>query len=110
MPFPEITHLQFRVLSFLAPSERTGRSIREELERGGDRRSAPAFYQLMSRLEDQGLVTGWYEAKEVNGQRVRVRHYRIDPRGERVLAETRAFYGAKPERQALTEKVVAAHA
>ena len=56
MKLPQITHLQFSVLAFLQGGERPGKSVRQQLAERGMRRSGPAFYQLMSRLEDAGLV------------------------------------------------------
>jgi DNA-binding PadR family transcriptional regulator len=91
---PGITHLQFVVLTALRAGDRPGRSIREELRRVGARRTAPAFYQMMARLEDAGLVTGWYEQRVLDGQILKERCYRTTPAGRRAWAETREFYRA----------------
>jgi DNA-binding PadR family transcriptional regulator len=89
---PAITHLQFLVLGLLRGGERRGRFIRRALERHGVRRSAPAFYQMMARLEDAGLVTGEYEQKIVTGQIIKERRYALTERGDASWSSTRAFY------------------
>lgn len=89
---PAITHLQFLVLGLLRDQPQAGRDIRAELRGHGVRRTAPAFYQMMARLEDAGLVEGWYDQKVVEGQLIKERHYRIRPAGARAWSVTRDFY------------------
>ncbi len=89
---PAITHLQFLVLGMLIGEPRAGRDIRRELARHGVRRTAPAFYQMMARLEDASLVEGWYDQKVVDGQLIKERHYRLRPPGLRAWNATRDFY------------------
>jgi DNA-binding PadR family transcriptional regulator len=89
---PPITHLQFLVLEALTGGEHAGRDVRTLLAAQAVKSSAPAFYQMMGRLEDAGFVEGWYDQKLVGGQNVKERRYRLTRRGERALADTRAFY------------------
>src|SRR5690349_8976611 len=89
---PEITHLQFLVLAVLRGGERAGRVIRRQLARHGVSRTGPAFYQMMARLEDAGLVTGEYDQKVVAGQIIKERRYMLTPAGEAAWTATRAFY------------------
>ena len=89
---PVITHLQFLVLGCLVHEEQPGRVIRERIAECGVRRSGPAFYQMMSRLERARLVEGWYEQVKVGDQAVTERRYRITAAGTRAWKETRAFY------------------
>lgn len=89
---PDITHLQFLVLAVLRGGSRTGHGVRKALARHGVRRSGPAFYQMMARLEDAGLVGGEYDQKVVEGQIIKERRYTLTPRGESAWASTRAFY------------------
>lgn len=89
---PVITHLQFLVLGMLLAEPRVGRDIRRELARHGVRRTAPAFYQMMARLEDASLVDGWYDQRVVDGQLIKERHYRLRPAGLRAWNATRDFY------------------
>jgi DNA-binding PadR family transcriptional regulator len=89
---PEITHLQFVVLGLLRAGEKTGRHIRRALTRHGVRRSAPAFYQMMARLEDARFVSGEYDQKIVDGQIIKERRYSLTPQGEAAWSATRAFY------------------
>jgi DNA-binding PadR family transcriptional regulator len=89
---PTITHMQFLVLGLLREEEQPGRVIREALAAHGVRRSAPAFYQLMARLERDRLVDGWYEQVSAGDQAVTERRYRLRPAGARLWAEARDFY------------------
>ena len=89
---PSLTHLQFLVLGILADRDAAGRAVRAELAAFGIRRSGPAFYQMMSRLESAGLVEGWYEQATVGDQAVTERKYRRTADGARLWARSRAFY------------------
>src|SRR5436190_20230938 len=89
---PRLTHLQFLVLGQLFGGEQPGRVIREALAAHGVRRSAPAFYQLMARLERDRLVDGWYEQVSAGDQAVTERRYRLRPSGAKLWAEARDFY------------------
>jgi len=91
---PAITHLQFLVIGSLLSSERPGREIRKLIAAYGIKRSGPAFYQMMARLERDGLVEGWYEPLVVREQTVKERRYRIRPAGSKAWAAARAFYEA----------------
>lgn len=65
-----------------------GVSIRREIEaRTGRQVAAGAVYTALQRLEARGLVTSWIgDATPQRGGR-RKRHYRLEPRGARVLHE-----------------------
>lgn len=89
---PELTHLQFLVLGMLRSADQPGRALREALAGYGFRRTGPAFYQLMARLEQDRLVDGWYERITVGDQAVTERHYRLTADGKRRFSEARAFY------------------
>jgi DNA-binding PadR family transcriptional regulator len=89
---PELTHLQFLVLSILRAEERPGRVLREALAAYGVRRSAAAFYQMMARLERDHLVEGHYGRTIVGDQTLTERRYEMTPAGARMWADTRAFY------------------
>ncbi len=89
---PRLTHLQFLVLDQLRGGERPGRVIRDVLAARGVRRSGPAFYQMMARLERDRLVDGWYEQVAAGDQAVTERRYRATPTGARRWAEARDFY------------------
>ena len=92
MKLPQITHLQFSVLAFLQGGERAGKAVRGKLSELGIRRSGPAFYQLMSRLEDAGLVEGHYDQKVIDGQIIKERFYTISEEGVDAWKATRDFY------------------
>jgi DNA-binding PadR family transcriptional regulator len=98
---PPVTHLQFLVLEFLRNREEPGRTVRDMLRRHGVRRSTPAFYQLMARLEEMGVVRGEYVPKVVKGQTVKERRYALTPAGARAYNATCAFYRQKLESPAL---------
>ena len=83
---PPLTHLQYLVLGVLRTDEQPGRVLRQALAAYGVRRSGPAFYQLMARLERARLVEGWYEQVTVGDQAVTERRYRITREGARLWA------------------------
>ena len=89
---PSLSHLQFLTLGVLLTAEEPGRVIREVVAEYGERRTVAAFYQLMARLERDGLVEGWYEPVVVGDQTVRERRYRITRAGVAAWRQTRAFY------------------
>lgn len=92
MPIPDLTHLQFAVLDALGAREKAGRELREALKARGIRKTGPAFYQLMARLEEAKFVKGWYEQKAVEGEVVRERRYKILGAGLTAWQEVRDFY------------------
>jgi len=84
--------MQYLVLGLLKDAEQPGRLLREALAAYGVKRSAPAFYQLMARLERDRLVDGWYEQVAAGDQSVTERRYRLRPSGARLWTEAREFY------------------
>ena len=92
MPLPEITHLQYLILCTLIDQEKAGREIRTLLDEHGEKKSGPAFYQMMSRLEEAGYAKGRYTQKLIDGQLIKERLYAITGEGIRVWDQTRAFY------------------
>lgn len=95
MALPKVTHLQFLVLDLVRDDAHSGRYLRERLAEEGAKKSAPAFYQLMSRLEDSRLISGWYESFAVDGQTIKERKYEITPKGTRTIENVRQFYDAR---------------
>jgi DNA-binding PadR family transcriptional regulator len=89
---PGLSHLQFAVLGCLLAGEEAGRGVRQQLSRLRVRQSGPAFYQMMARLEDAGLVRGWYVQQVVAGQILRERRYAVTEPGRRAWSESRDFY------------------
>ena len=89
---PRLSHLQFLVVGILRGQSVPGREIRERLKAFGIRKGGPAFYQLMSRLEDAGLVDGSYHQEIVDGQIIRERHYTLTADGSRSWEGSRDFY------------------
>jgi DNA-binding PadR family transcriptional regulator len=93
MNVPRLSHLQFLVIGIVRDREMAGREIRAHLrDRFGVRRSGPAFYQLVSRLEDAGWLDGSYHQEVVEGQLIRERHYAVTAEGGRVWRASRDFY------------------
>lgn len=89
---PKLSHLQFLVVGTLRGKRVPGREIREALSDFGVRKSGPAFYQLMARLEDSGLVTGHYHQEVIDSQIIRERHYEVTAAGRRAWDASRDFY------------------
>jgi hypothetical protein len=94
MPVPEISHLQLLLLSALIDGEQTGRVLRDLLAKEKHKKSAPAFYQLMARMEDAKLVKGRYEQKIVEGQIIKERVYSITGSGVSAYDQAIEFYRA----------------
>ena len=46
----------------------------------------------MSRMEESGWIEGWYETKQIDGQTIKQRHYKIIGAGIRRWEMTRDFY------------------
>jgi DNA-binding PadR family transcriptional regulator len=91
---PVLTHLQFIVIGVLLADEQSGKDVRRELRRHGVRRTGPAFYQMMARLEDAGWIDGFYTQEIVDAQIIKERHYRVKPSGVRAWNSTRDFYAS----------------
>lgn len=87
-----LTDREEQVLRILAECRRTGRGLRNRLNAGKGwwfrvvQNNSADFYQMMARLEDGGLVAGWYETKTVCGYQIPVRWYALTPHGDRVAA------------------------
>jgi len=97
---PSLTHLQFLVLSRLRVGPSTGRELRQRLEEYSVKKSGPAFYQLMSRMEDAGVVKGWYQQQIVDSQIIRERHYQITGQGQSAWDTSSDFYRRMSESHA----------
>ena len=90
---PDITHLQFEILRMLIEGgELSGSELRGGLRKWGWKKSAPAFYQLMSRLQDAKHVKGIDRLDTVNGFRVKRRDYKITMDGRRAAIQLHDFY------------------
>jgi DNA-binding PadR family transcriptional regulator len=94
MPLPDVSHLQYLILAALLNGSSSGRQVREFLASHGEKKSGPAFYQLMARMEDAKFVTGKYEQKIVEGQIIKERIYEPTGGGVAAFEATRDFYAA----------------
>ena len=92
---PELSHLQFVVLNALGANVKRGKQLRADLAEHGIKKSGPAFYQLMARLEEASFIKGWYEQEIIDGQIIKERHYKLLGLGERALNQTMQFYRNK---------------
>lgn len=93
MKFPELTHLQFFVLVLVSKGPHSGRFIRERLAELGETQSPAAFYQFMSRLEEKGVLSGWYESCHLDGQTIKERKYETTKSGIKAIRRSQQFYG-----------------
>ena len=64
------------MLGILGSDRRSGQEIRDALQEIGVGKGSPAFYRLMGRMEESGLVEGSYEQEVIDGQIYRQRVYR----------------------------------
>jgi DNA-binding PadR family transcriptional regulator len=97
MKLPQLSHLQVLVLESLGTRKISGRELRLLLMQSGTKKSGPAFYQLMGRLEEAGFVEGEYSQKIVEGQIIKERSYRVTGQGERAMRQTLQFYQDRAE-------------
>src|SRR5689334_3549334 len=97
---PPLTHLQFAVLDALGTSETSGRELRARLKENGIKKSGPAFYQLMYRLEEARFVEGSYTEEIIDGQRIKERRYRMLGDGVRAFNDTLKFYESRDRQRA----------
>jgi DNA-binding PadR family transcriptional regulator len=82
-----LSKLQLLFLGAIGSDKAKGREIREQIAKLGQRKSAPVFYQLAARLEDDNLIEGWYEERAIAGQVARERHYKLTAYGKQALNE-----------------------
>jgi len=94
MALPDVTHLQWLVLGTLLDADEAGYRIRQELAKHGVNKSGPGFYQLMARLEADGMVKGRYEYSMIDNQPIKERWYKLTGAGRRAWQSTSEFYAA----------------
>lgn len=87
-----LSDIQFLVLSLLMGGSQKGRALREAMKQEGKSKSLPAFYQLMSRMENAGLVKSWHETIVVGGQTLKEKYYELTGTGISEWESTLAFY------------------
>jgi hypothetical protein len=96
---PSLTPLQFLVIGSLLAGEQRGSAVRRELAKHRVRRTAPAFYQMMARIEDAGWVPASTASRGLStAERALVPHHRrrqagVDP-DARFLRRGRGACGA----------------
>lgn len=92
MPLPKTSHLQYVILSELLHGDSPGHELRDRLNAQQAGKSRVAFYQLMARLEDSGLVSGWDETTRIDGTTIRSRCYKITGSGRKAVEAQEEFY------------------
>lgn len=95
MELPELSHLQMIVIEALGARRLSGRELRQGMEHLGVKKSAPAFYQLMARLEEGNYIEGEYEQKVVHGTAIKERFYRLTGAGAQGYQDTLRFYSER---------------
>jgi DNA-binding PadR family transcriptional regulator len=95
MPLPDITTLQFLILAILMDGEHPGRYVRGQLAAEGQRKTTAAFYQLMARMEEAGLVRGRIETKVIDGLTVKERYYTLTGAGVAAYDDFRGFVASR---------------
>jgi len=92
MKTPKLSHLQCRVIESIGGRKIPGRDLRARLADAGEKKSGPAFYQMMARMEEGGLVEGEYTQKIVEGQIIKERVYKVTGHGHTAYHEALEFY------------------
>jgi len=99
---PELSHLQFAVLEVLGTAHMSGKDLRTGLSELGIKKSGPAFYQMMARMEDAKLVDGSYSQQIIDGQIIKERQYKVTGNGVRASNHTKQFYHGRTHGMALS--------
>ena len=89
---PKLTHLQAAVLGQLAVRQAKGRILREYLGKLNVKQTYSAFYQMMSRLEENDYVKGKTTTKIIDSQIYKERMYSITDKGRESLLKVTNFY------------------
>jgi DNA-binding PadR family transcriptional regulator len=100
---PKITHLQAFVIQLIASGDHSGRFIRSRLEEIGEQKSEAAFYQLMARMEQAGLVAGNYLVSVINGQTIKERRYHATIQGMTEFLAAEQFYSQAKRKSRIPE-------
>ncbi len=80
---------RIKILLILERGERSGRRTRQCLDQCGYRMNPAAFYQMCARMEDDGLIEGWYVSRMIDGHKIMQRFHRIADKGRKTLEESR---------------------
>ncbi|QDT54626.1 hypothetical protein Pan44_26610 [Caulifigura coniformis] len=92
---PQISPVQFIVLKQLQPKERTGKQIREVLDKWRKPTTLVSFYLAMARLEEMELVSSRLQAIRVANVACRERAYKLTAAGRSAVRNAIAFYALK---------------
>lgn len=77
------------------PSGISATTLREALKEFGEDREGPKFYQMMRRLEQNGLVESWQRQFDVGGGEVARTYYRATKPGRVAWKVTIEFYAIR---------------
>lgn len=92
---PTLSHLQFLILHRLVMHGRQwSADLQAHIISHGNRMSGPSFYQLMRRMERDGLVVGRTGRRP--GSRAIARDYRVTDAGQEAWAAVQEFYQRHP--------------
>jgi DNA-binding PadR family transcriptional regulator len=83
---------RIKILSILDRGERSGRRTRQCLDQCGYRMSGPDFYGITARMEDDGLIEGWYVSRMIDGHKTMQRFHRITDKGRKALEESKSTH------------------
>ena len=86
------SHIQCLTLASIGTEEVTGNTLRARLLEAGIVSEGPAFYQMMKRLEADGLTVGRYAQVETSRQPVTIHCYTTTEKGRATLAAVVEFY------------------
>ena len=97
LEIPELTPLQFFVMSLLGTNRRAGHELIALLTKAGHRKSRPAAYMLFARMEESGwLESEWHEKTLVDDEgvehTVREKRFKVTGEGSAAWAQTQRFF------------------
>lgn len=93
MALPQITHLQFLLLSTIGEEDLPCSVLRKAVMDCGEEQSGPAFYQAMTRMERISLIKGRYQKTMVGEQIIREKYYQLTELGFEAINSVKRFYG-----------------
>lgn len=93
MGLPKLTALQFAVIDCLQGRTLKGRELRDMLlSEKGIKREGPAFYMVMSRMEEAGLICSETTGVVITGKTYHEKSYWVSGDGRSAYDETRSFF------------------
>lgn len=116
LELPTLTHLRVFILAKLGDDGPvSGRQLQQALQDIGNSPSRQAFYEMMGKLADSGLVAAESRQEDVHGYKVRLTFYSLTEEGRCLCEQFFEYYShtigmldrARPKKRTRRAKVSA---